>query len=134
MNDNRETIDEGDLTTADIARPEPRRAETAGREPRPQAAPEPEAEAEEPFFPRDGAEQLRSRWTEIQAGFVDEPRRSVEAADGLVAGAIKQIAETFAAERSGLEAQWDRGDDVSTEDLRIALRRYRSFFDRILSM
>jgi|SRR5688572_26086583 hypothetical protein len=132
MNDNRETIDEGDLTTADIARPESRPAETGVGEPT--REPEPEAEAEEPFFPRDGAEQLRSRWTEIQAGFVDEPRRSVEEADGLVAAAIKQIAETFANERSGLEAQWDRGDDVSTEDLRIALRRYRAFFDRILSM
>jgi hypothetical protein len=58
----------------------------------------------------------------------------VEEADGLVATAIKRVAETFADERAGLESQWDRGGDVSTEDLRQALRRYRSFFDRILSM
>jgi hypothetical protein len=70
----------------------------------------------------------------IQAGFVDEPRSAVEQADSLVAGTMKRLAEMFAEERSRLESQWDRGDDVSTEDLRIALRRYRSFFGRLLSM
>lgn len=76
---------------------------------------------------------LRERWTEIQAGFVDEPRRAVEDADTLVAQAMKRLAEMFAEERSRLEGQWDRGDKVSTEDLRLALQRYRSFFDRLLS-
>jgi hypothetical protein len=79
------------------------------------------------------ADQLRSRWNGIQAGFVDDPRESVHEADALVAEVMKQLASTFAAERSGLESQWSRGDDVSTEDLRQALRRYRSFFDRLLS-
>ncbi|QWV93937.1 hypothetical protein KP004_01725 [Geomonas oryzisoli] len=77
---------------------------------------------------------LRRRWDEIQVGFVDEPRRCVEQADNLVAEAMKRLAETFADERAKLEAQWDRGGDVSTEDLRLALRRYRSFFNRLLSI
>ena len=78
--------------------------------------------------------EFKGRWSEIQAGFVDEPRRAVERADGLVADAIKRLAETFANERAGLEGQWDRGSDVSTEDLRQALQRYRSFFSRLLSV
>ena len=88
----------------------------------------------QPLLPVEAATQLRSRWDGIQAGFVDEPRRSVEQADGLVAEAMKRLAETFADERSRLEQQWGRGDDVSTEDLRIALQRYRSFFSRLLSV
>jgi len=96
------------------------------------------AEAEEaagsPLFPEKDANDFRTRWTDIQTGFVDEPRRSVEQADALVAEVIKRLADSFAAERSKLEGQWGRGDDVSTEDLRVALRRYRSFFDRLLSV
>jgi hypothetical protein len=88
----------------------------------------------EPLFPTTDAETFRSRWTEVQTGFVDEPRRAVEQADGLVAEMMKQLAEVFADERSKLEEQWSRGDDISTEDLRQALRRYRSFFDRLLSV
>ena len=77
---------------------------------------------------------FRARWDAIQVGFVDEPRRAVEQADSLVAGAIKRLAGMFANERAKLEDQWDRGDNVSTEDLRLALRRYRSFFGRLLSV
>ena len=73
-------------------------------------------------------------WSAIQAAFVDEPRRAVEQADSLVASAMKRLAEVFAEERSKLEHQWDRGDNVSTEDLRIALQRYRSFFHRLLAI
>jgi len=87
-----------------------------------------------PLFSAEEAVNLRSRWDAIQVGFVDEPRRSVQEADSLVATAMKRLAEQFAAERSTLEGQWDRGGDVSTEDLRIALRRYRSFFGRLLSV
>lgn len=76
---------------------------------------------------------LRSRWTDIQAGFVDEPRRSVEQADQLVASAIQKLAEGFARERASLEKQWESGSDVSTEDLRLALQRYRTFFGRLLN-
>ena len=77
---------------------------------------------------------LRSRWDSIQTGFVDEPRRAVEQADSLVAEMMQRLAQLFADERSKLESQWSRGDNVSTEDLRLALRRYRSFFDRLLSI
>jgi glutathione S-transferase len=77
---------------------------------------------------------MRSRWDAVQTGFVDEPRQAVEQADQLVAEAMKRLAETFASERSNLEGQWSRGDQVSTEDLRMALRRYRTFFERLLSI
>jgi len=79
------------------------------------------------------ADTFRRRWEAIQAGFVDEPRRAVETADGLVAEVIQQLVRSFADERNQLEEQWSRGDQASTEDLRVALRRYRSFFDRLLS-
>ena len=87
-----------------------------------------------PLFPPEDAQDLRGRWEAIQASFVDEPRRAVEEADALVAGAMKRLAEIFARERSGLEEQWDRGGDVSTEDLRLALKRYRAFFGRLLAV
>jgi len=80
------------------------------------------------------AQDLRSKWEKIQTEFVDEPRKSVENADALVSTAMKRLSDMFADERTKLEREWDRGDDVSTEDLRVALRRYRSFFDRLLSV
>ena len=92
------------------------------------------AQRDTPLLAADVVSQLRNQWTDIQAGFVDEPRRAVERADGLVADAIKRLAETFSKERAQLEGQWDRGGDVSTEDLRQALQRYRSFFSRLLSV
>lgn len=90
--------------------------------------------ADQPIFPESEAMQLRRSWEGIQAGFVDEPRASVEEADHLVAATMKRLAEMFAEERSRLEGQWDRGDDVSTEELRVALQRYRAFFGRLLSV
>jgi|SRR5271170_1439439 len=87
-----------------------------------------------PLFARNDTQDFRSRWEKIQIGFVDEPRQAVEQADELVAGAIKRLAEVFATERHKLEAEWDKTNNVSTEDLRVALRRYRSFFDRLLSV
>jgi hypothetical protein len=77
--------------------------------------------------------EFQRRWQEIQTGFVDSPRETVERADELVAQVMKRLAEGFAAERERLEAQWGRGEDVSTEDLRLTLQRYRSFFQRLLS-
>jgi len=88
---------------------------------------------DEPLFAGDEAEAFRSRWTSIQAGFVDEPRQAVEQADELVAEVIQRLAQVFADERSTLEQQWSQGDSVDTEGLRVALRRYRSFFERLLS-
>jgi hypothetical protein len=87
-----------------------------------------------PLFSESEMGEFRSRWGTIQTGFVDEPRRTVEDADKLVALVMQRLAEGFANERSGLEKQWDKGDDVSTEDLRVALQRYRSFFDRLLKL
>jgi hypothetical protein len=87
-----------------------------------------------PLFAQNDAQDFRSRWEKIQIGFVDEPREAVVQADELVAGVIKRLAEVFATERHNLETEWDKSDDVSTEDLRVALRRYRSFFDRLLSV
>ncbi|ABF42970.1 hypothetical protein Acid345_3970 [Candidatus Koribacter versatilis Ellin345] len=87
-----------------------------------------------PLFSDNEVGDFRNRWNNIQTGFVDEPRRAVEDADGLVAQLMKKLAEGFANERAGLEKQWDRGDNVSTEDLRVALQRYRSFFDRLLKI
>ncbi len=86
-----------------------------------------------PHFSPEEAKDFRARWDAIQAGFVDDPRQSVVQADGLVEMVMKRLAETFADERKRLESQWDRSDDVSTEDLRLVLRRYRSFFSRLLS-
>ena len=86
-----------------------------------------------PLFTADEGEDFRSRWEKIQIGFVDDPRKSVEKADELVASVIKRLAEVFADQRSELEHEWDKGDSISTEDLRVSLRRYRSFFDCLLS-
>src|SRR5450759_509830 len=87
-----------------------------------------------PLFSESEMKDFRSQWSSLQTGFVDEPRRTVEGADKLVAAVMQRLAEGFANERSGLEKQWDSGDNVSTEDLRIALQRYRSFFDRLLKL
>ena|SRR5438034_1857292 len=85
------------------------------------------------LFAEKDAAALRNRWSDVQTSFVDEPRRAVEQADALVAEVMKRLAEGFAGERTSLEQQWDRGDNVTTEDLRVALQRYRSFFDRLLA-
>jgi hypothetical protein len=87
-----------------------------------------------PLFSESEMGDFRSQWSKIQTGFVDEPRRTVEDADKLVAAVMQRLAEGFANERSGLEKQWDRGDNASTEELRVALQRYRSFFDRLLKL
>jgi len=118
------------LTTRDIARS----METATANPpsRPERAAT-EAHAM-PMFSTDEASGYRTRWEAVQTGFVDEPRKAVEEADSLVAQVIKRLSEVFADERTNLEHQWDQGDKISTEDLRIALQKYRSFFDRLLSL
>jgi hypothetical protein len=79
-------------------------------------------------------EAVTRRWHEIQGGFVDEPQRAVQDADALVADLMNRVTQMFTAERKQLESQWSRGDQVSTEDLRVALQRYRSFFQRLLTL
>ncbi len=78
-------------------------------------------------------QRILGQWKDIQAEFVDEPRQAVKDGDALVAELMQRLAQTFASEREQLESQWAGGDDVSTEDLRQSLRRYRSFFDRLLA-
>ena len=123
------------LATADIARGRADEREAAAPEREPGAhrsnMPDPKVA---PLFSDDAAGELRERWTDVQAGFVDEPKSAVEQADALVAEVMKRLADSFATERKALEQQWSTGDDASTEDLRVALRRYRSFFDRLLSI
>jgi len=121
------SIQEERLTTADLA--SAARGEEA-HEKRAETVPA----ANQPLFPEDIANDFRSKWDRIQTGFVDEPRSAVQQADELVAQAIKRLAESFASERNRLESHWDRGDQVNTEDLRIALQTYRSFFQRLLAI
>ncbi len=86
-----------------------------------------------PLFPEDELRGLRSHWDRVQISFVDEPRAAVEQADSLVADMFARISAQFASERKQLEKQWDRGEDIDTEDLRQALKGYRAFFDRLLA-
>jgi hypothetical protein len=87
-----------------------------------------------PLFAAGDAEAYRTQWSAIQTGFVDEPRKAVSEADALVAAVMKRLAEIFADERQQLEARWERTDNVSTEELRQAMQRYRSFFERLLAV
>jgi hypothetical protein len=136
-------MEDRDLTTRDLggvpeASSEPEAERDLEQDPVGEVDDEHAAEADagsehEPLLPPDQSERFTTRWQEIQASFVDQPRESVEQADALVADLMQRLAAGFSNEREGLESQWDRGDDVSTEDLRVALTRYRSFFDRLLS-
>lgn len=145
-------LEDEKLTTADIARPATprqaradainRTADTTANDSQPIPLPAGTtsntvantniAEAG-PLFPDDELHNFRARWDQVQTSFVDEPRQAVEQADSLVANVVKRIAEQFANERTKLEEQWAKGDNVNTEDLRQALKRYRAFFDRLLS-
>lgn len=126
----RETTEQRPLTTADISRANDQRAPRTESS----ATENKDTKRAAPLFAEDAATELRDRWTDVQTGFVDEPRKAVEQADTLVAEVMKRLADGFATERQALERQWSKGDDVSTEELRISLRRYRSFFDRLLSV
>jgi hypothetical protein len=88
----------------------------------------------EPLFASGRSEELHAKWQALQARFVDDPRDTVEEADALVAELLDELAREFSTARSDLERQWSEGEDVSTEDLRLTLRRYRSFFERLLAV
>ena len=109
------------------------RANVAASQPPSSTAQAPDARSNGALFADDELRDFRGRWDQVQTSFVDEPRHAVEQADTLVATVIKRIAEQFAGERAKLEEQWDSGDNVSTEDLRQGFKRYRAFFDRLLS-
>jgi hypothetical protein len=128
--------EERKLSTSDIAAAERHETRDAADE-RVPASERPRAvddESPEPLFDAEVAAGYRTRWSAIQTGFVDEPRKAVEEADTLVAEVMKRLAEVFADERRELESQWERSDQISTEDLRLAMRRYRSFFERLLAI
>jgi hypothetical protein len=111
------------------------RPEDAGAEPIPfETRNKAQAEAPQFLLDKHQVEEFRNRWSTIQEGFIDEPRGAVKDADALVESATKQISTAFADQRADLEKQWSRGDKISTEDLRLALQRYRAFFTRLLSI
>ena len=94
----------------------------------------PVSEQLEPLFEDEAARKFRSRWQVIQGKFVDDPRDSVKQADDLVADIIKNVTMSFADRRIALEKQWNSGGDISTEDMRQAFKRYRAFFERLLTL
>ena len=133
---------ENELTTADIAG----KSERVVEKPRSVTGPNPSevvpferksatgATDSTPLLPKLEADEFHNKWNTIQTGFVDEPRRAVQEADKLVARSVQRVAEVFAEERAKLEQQWSRGEQISTEDLRVVLQRYRSFFSRLLTI
>lgn len=111
--------------------------ERASYAPHPEAADEtnaPLAAERAHLFPNDEMLDLQTRWKAIQTNFVDDPQSAVRQADELVASAAQRLTEVSSNERSRLTAQWDRGEGVSTEDLRLTMQRYRSLFDQLLKV
>jgi hypothetical protein len=96
--------------------------------------PETETSPDRSLFADDQLAGLRARWDSVQAGFVDDPEGCVQKADGLVSDVVEQLTTGFTEARSRLEQQWGRGEEASTEDLRVAFKRYREFFERLLAM
>jgi hypothetical protein len=127
------------LSTADLAA-----AADTSRDGRPVGSPDADAASPQPsadgheelveLFPPEAAKGFKTRWDDVQIGFVDDPKQAVRKADELVAQVMKSLAETFAKERAELERYLDNSGEGSTEDLRLALQRYRSFFHRLLSL
>jgi hypothetical protein len=93
-----------------------------------------ETSTDRALFADDELAGLRARWDNVQAGFVDDPRECVQKADGLVSDVVERLTSGFTQARSRLEEQWARGEEASTEDLRVALKRYREFFERLLAV
>lgn len=129
---------ERELTTADIARSS-KDDTNAPAEDAPQRATtvdgptSTEDQSTEPLFSPSDTERYRDQWTNVQGEFVDQPRDAVAQADRLVADLMQSLAAQFSETRTGLESQWNDSDNVSTEELRVAMTRYRSFFERLLS-
>ena len=86
------------------------------------------------LFGEDAARDFRARWNAVQIAFVDDPAQSVQRADELVGDVIRSLADSFAAQRAAIEADAGAGRQGSTENLRLALRSYRSFFERLLAL
>lgn len=117
-----------------VAAPETDRQESLQTHRRDEAPAHDDDSLSGPLLAHDASEEMRSRWESIQAAFVDDPKTAVQRADELVTTAVKRLSETFTTERAKLEQYWAQGKDVSTEDLRLALQRYRAFFQRLLAV
>lgn len=131
-----ETVD----PVAPVETAEPAAAADLPAEPAEPAAPaeparaEPQSSTEEILFADAELADLRARWAGVQAAFVDDPKDCVQKADVLVSDLVDQLTTGFAHARSRLEEQWARGEEASTEDLRVALMHYRGFFERLLAV
>ena len=123
-----------DPTTAQSVGTQPLPARTVETDPSTAATVGTDPSTEESLFGNDKLSDLRSRWDHVQSGFVDDPRECVQQADGIVSDVVDQLTTGFSEVRSRLEAQWARGEEASTEDLRLALKRYREFFERLLAV
>jgi hypothetical protein len=133
------TVAQGDWTaeTQELREPE-REVQPSEIQPEPVAQPEsvaqPAPSTDSALIAEDQLTGLRARWDHVQASFVDDPRECVHKADGLVTDVVEHLTSSFANARTHLEEQWARGEDASTEDLRVALTRYRDFFERLLAV
>ena len=125
------TLQEGPITTADLAAAAEITQRTIEAS---HSGPRSEDEQLAPLFVPDAAQDFRAQWDGVQISFVDDPQQAVRQADELVAQVMKSLADTFSTERAKLEAEVDATEQASTENLRVALRRYRSFFQRLLSL
>jgi hypothetical protein len=98
------------------------------------AATQHESSTDDVVVADDDLAELRARWAGVQAAFVDDPKDCVQQADLLVSDLFEHLTTGFAGVRSRLEEQWSRGEEASTEDLRLVLMRYREFFERLLAV
>jgi hypothetical protein len=131
-----ETVDATPDFEAPVEQPVEQPVEAASTQPAQpaEAAPAAAPDTDQVLFADGELTDMRSRWTEVQSAFVDDPRDCVQKADSLVADVVDRLTAGFSQARSGLEEQWSRGEEVSTEELRIALKRYREFFERLLAV
>jgi hypothetical protein len=129
--EDRDRVETGDDQREDVREEEREGSdEPAGRRAEVDELPEGDEPA---LLSEERTSQFEERWRQIQTGFVDHPRKAVAQADTLVEDLMQQLTTSFSETRSRLESQWEEGEDASTEDLRVALTRYRSFFNRLLS-
>lgn len=135
LNDETTAVKAEQEPAADAAAPSVDTAEatTEAPEPEPPSANH-ELSSDETLFAGDDLADLRARWAGVQAAFVDDPKDCVEKADTLVSDVVEQLTAGFAETRWHLEEQWNRGEEASTEDLRLALMHYRKFFERLLAV
>ena len=136
MDENRDNQVSRDVVDTTME-PEPEQRAQAEAQPvenRTAASTNDQMEEMEALFEQEESEKFRTQWLNIQGKFVDNPRESVREADELVASVLKSVTMSFHNRRTSLEQQWNSGSNISTEDLRLALKRYRSFFDRLLTL